>query len=109
MVRAAALAFLLLAGCDQLEKKDGDAVSLAFKSGEQDVKIAQLQAELDRLKDEQAAQARMISATSNLAEADSDSITSLRDTLNKNVEIDNKRHSNLVDHVAALERSVYRQ
>lgn len=82
MVRAAALTFLLLAGCDQLQSKSGDGAKDIFMA-EQAIEIERLKGEVSRLKDENAQQDR-------LAAKAYDQLTALQSQVNNNAKIANE-------------------
>lgn len=76
MIRGSALALLLLASCDKpVSREEAEdianaAVPPAADTSAMEARIAQLEAQLSGIRDEQAAQSRYLTATANLVQAD---------------------------------------
>jgi FtsZ-binding cell division protein ZapB len=83
MARVLAIALFLLAGCDQAKQQPA-TTDLEWRSGQQAAEIEQLKDEVNSLKQEQT----QASAAEDDTQAQLDS---LRNTVNNNVEIDNRR------------------
>jgi hypothetical protein len=88
MTKSVALALLLLAGCDDMQKRS-DTTDLALRSGTQSAEIEHLKTELNEIKAEQNRQSAYLQVTAELAQATSAAHESLRDSFSKGAQWDN--------------------
>lgn len=105
MVRAAAIVLLLAtAACDDLPaSKNSDRImDVMAANARQDMEIVELRAEVRRLKEENENLRTLLDATSALASATSEAHEGLRNTVNSNVDIDNKRANTAARDIANI-------
>ena len=107
MIRAAALSLFLLTGCGRLLPEQQSDPGTMMEVAKHSVEIAGLKAEVARLKEQQEQSDRLLSKTADLAQATSSAHDGLRQTVNKNVDIDNKRNDATQERINMLAKRVY--